>query len=1495
VATAPAREAPFHPLVADWFARAFAEPTDAQRLGWPAIAAGEHALIVAPTGSGKTLAAFLWALNTLIEDRLRGESATRLLYISPLKALNYDVERNLRAPLAGLADSARRQGFDLPPLSVAVRTGDTPQKERARMLRDHPDILITTPESLYLLLTSRGTEILEGARTVIVDEIHAVAATKRGAHLALSLERLDRVASGDLQRVGLSATQRPLEEIARFLGGQNDTGTPRPVTIVDAGQRKPLDLEVIVPVDDMADLANPGAPVIDDPLPVAGDGATRRSIWPAVYPAVLELIRAHRSSLIFVNNRRLAERMALRLNELAEAEVARAHHGSLAAEQRVLIEEDLKAGRIPALVATSSLELGIDMGAIDLVIQIESPRSVARGIQRVGRSGHHVGGSSRGRIFPKYRGDLLECAAVVTRMREAGIEETRVPRLPLDVLAQQIVATVANDPWTVDDLHALAIGAYPFAELSREQLEGVLDMLAGRYPSDEFAELAPRVVWDRSDGTVRGRSGARQLAVQNAGTIPDRGLFGVYLVDGNTRVGELDEEMVYEARTGQVFLLGASSWRIEEITRDRVLVSPAPGVPGAVPFWRGEGVGRPVELGRAVGQLARELVSADPTRAATRLRDEAAFDERAATNLLAYLNDQVDATGAVPSDTTVVVERFRDEIGDWRLCVLTPFGARVHAPWAMALQSRLREHGGTTAHAIWSDDGIALHLPEIDDPPSADLALIDPGDVEDLVVGELGSTALFGARFRENAARALLIPRRRPGKRTPLWQQRLKSASLLEVARRYGSFPVILETYRECLNDWFDLPALRDILRRVQSRELAVVEVETATASPFAGGLLFEYVATYMYEDDTPAAERRAQALTLDRDLLRELLGQEELRELIDADALDAVEADLQHRSERTRARTADAVHDLLRRLGDLTTAEIADRHVDADELPAQLELLTHERRAVPIRLAGEERWIAAEDAGRYRDGLGVMLPGGLPDAFLEDVPDARRGLIGRYARTHGPFTAGELATRFGLAAADVTADLAELQDSGGIVLGELRPGGTTREWCDAEVLRRVRRASLAAARREVEPVEPRALGLFLPGWHRIDRPHPTPGPDALRDVITPLQGLALPAAQWESEVFPRRIGAYSPTWLDALAGAGEIVWVGAGAMGRDGGRVALYFRDDAPLIGPPASDPAPDSDIAHAVRAALASGAAFWDEIRADVDAPPDELFTTLWSLVWAGELTNDLWMPLRAPRRLPKPTSRGARFGRRFARGGSGRGATAGRWSLAERLFARAPSPDERARATAELLLERHGILTRSAVLGDGVPGGFAGVYRPLSELETLGRCRRGYFLAGLGGAQFAMPGAVERLRDLREPSLDPATLVLGAADPAQPYGASVPWPRRPDRPARGPSRTFGAQVVLLDGDAVLYLERGGKSLLPLRDPDPAWLTPAVEALADCIRGGRTRKVTIERFDGESVFGSPAEAPLRDSGFFSGLRGMELRSDDARPVSAARPLAEG
>ena len=1413
----------FSPATRAWFEQAFADPTPAQALGWPAIASGEHTLIQAPTGSGKTLAAFLFGIDRLNEEG--SGHGLRLLYVSPLKALNYDIERNLRGPLAGVQSD----------LAVAVRTGDTPQKERQAMLRRPPDILITTPESLYLLLTSQARELLRSVRTLILDEVHAVAGTKRGAHLALSCERLDRIAAQSVQRIGLSATQRPLAEIGRFVSGG------RPIRLVDAGTAKELDLQVVVPVEDMRE---PGAGGVElEGLPTTSGEGRGASIWPSIYPEILRLVKEHRSTIVFVNNRRLAERLALRLNELADEEIARAHHGSIAREQRLQIEELLKRGAIPCLVATSSLELGIDMGAVDLVIQVESPKSVARGLQRVGRAGHSLGEISRGRIFPKFRADLLESAVVAQRMKEGAIEETVIPRNPLDVLSQQIVAICAEEEIEVSELHELVRGAYPFADLSRVQLENVLDMLAGRYPSDEFSELKPRIIWDRTAGVIRGRPGVRRLAVTNAGTIPDRGLYGVHLVDGGGRVGELDEEMVYEARAGHTFLLGASTWRIEEITRDRVLVSPAPGVPGAVPFWKGEGIGRPYELGHAIGEFSRKAVSW-PSQAGLERLAEVGLDRRAAENLLRFLHEQQVATGAVPSDKTIVVERFRDEIGDWRVCILTPFGARVHAPWALALGARLRDALGLEAQSIWSDDGIALHLPEADAaPPTADL-LIPPEELEDLVVQEVGQSALFGARFRENAARALLILRPRPGERTPLWQQRLKAQSLLQVARRFGSFPIVLETYRECLQDVFDLPSLKKLLQGLRTRELDLVDVETPSASPYAAALLFDYIATYMYEDDTPPAERRAQALSLDRDLLRELLGQEELRDLLDADAMTEVERQL-----RPEPRGADDLHDLLRVRGDLRVGEFDEAHA---------AVLEAERRAYRARLGAEERLIAAEDAGRYRDALGVMPPGGLPEAFLERGDDPLQSLVLRYARGHGPFTTAEANAHFGR---DVEAVLTALEREDKLVRGELRPGGTEREWCDPDVLRRLRRASLASLRREVEPAEQAAFGRFLPAWQGIDRRA------TLREALVPLQGLSLPVALWESDVLPRRVPQYRPEQLDQLCASGELVWVGAGLD-----RVALFFREDAPVLGAPAATPPPEGDQHERIREALARSAEFWFDLVAATELEAEIALPALWDLVWAGEVTNDAWTPLRAGRRYAtqQPRTRPRRFSRQRAAAIT---STQGRWSLTARLF----EGESDRRALAELLLERQGIVTRDGVRGEGIPGGYGAVYGELRDLETLGVCRRGYFVEGLGGAQFALSGAVERLRELRPKEGDePQPLVLAAADPAQPYGAALPWPKRAGGRA---ARVAGAQVVLLGGEPALFVERGGRSLVPLRDPDETWLRPALAALVDYVRGGGAKRLAVERFDGGPVIESDLMPLLVEAGFAAGPRRAVLR----------------
>lgn len=1446
----------FTPVVRDWFERSFEAPTPAQEQAWPAIATGEHVLISAPTGSGKTLAAFLWGLDTLSREPA---AHTRLVYVSPLKALAYDVDRNLRAPLKGI-------GADL---SVAIRTGDTPQRERAAMRRTPPDILITTPESLYLMLTSQAREILRGVESVIVDEIHAVASTKRGAHLALTLERLSELSDHEPQRIGLSATQNPLEEVGRFM-----VGPRRTVRIVDAGIRKPLDLKIHVPVESMVEPDQTPAPELADAQ--RGD-VTRQSIWPAIYPELLALVREHRSTIVFVNNRRSAERLALRLNELAGEEISRAHHGSLAREERTVVEEMLKAGELPCLIATSSLELGIDMGAVDLVLQVESPKSVARGLQRIGRAGHSVGDTSKGRIFPKFRADLLECAVVVKLMREGRIEPTVVPRNALDVLAQQIVAIAASaepEAVSVDELHALVTRTHSYAELSRDLLENVLDMLDGRYPSREFGELRPRVVWDRVGGTIRARKGARQLAVTNAGTIPDRGLFSVVLPDGR-RVGELDEEMVYEARAGQTFLLGASTWRIEEIGRDRVIVTPAPGVPGAVPFWKGDSVGRPKELGREIGAFSRWAVD-QPAEVLERDYD---LDALAARNLVDYLREQQDATRVVPSDRTIVIERFRDEIGDWRLCVLSPYGGRVHAAWGLALSRRIREEYGLESDAIWSDDGIIVHLPDADEPPGAELVLVDPDELEDAVVAELGTSALFGARFRENAARSLLIPRAYPGKRTPLWQQRLKSQSLLEVARRYAQFPIVLETYRECLRDVLDLPGLTELLRGLHRRELNVVEVETPTASPFASSLLFDYVATYMYEGDTPNAERRAAALSLDRELLRELLGQEELRELIDPVALEQVELDLQHRADRTRADSRDALADVLRRLGDLTDVEVADRVLAGLDPAAMLVELERERRAVRLRVGGEERWIAADDAGLYRDAFGAVAPSGLPEAFMADVEAPLEKIVARFARTHGPFTTGELRERYLI---DPTSALTALERAGELVRGELRPSGTEREWCDPEVLRRLRRASLAVLRKEIEAVDQRALAAFLPSWQGVDR-HPAGGAgvDRLREVLVPLQGLALPADVWERDVLPRRCGAYSPTWLDQLCASGEVVWVGAGALGRNSGRVALYFRDDVEAIGPPPNkSERPDTPEHDLLRARLAQSPCFFTDLLAELAISPEQIQEALWDLVWAGEVTNDAWAPLRAPRltlaraqRARDRTRPGRRFGSR--RTGS-QAQVQGRWSLTTSLLRADVEPGVRRRTLAELLLERYGIVTREQVLAEGIPGGFSILYDALGQLETLGVCRRGYFVEGLGGAQFALPGAVERLRSQRADEETPP-VVLAATDPAQPYGAALPWPKR-DEESRRPQRVAGAYVVLAGAEPVLYVERGGKGIAVLVDDDDLRIRPSLEALARFVTSGRGRKLSLERVDGEPVVGSRWEAQLIELGFRAGPRKLTL-----------------
>ncbi|MBN9735108.1 MULTISPECIES: ATP-dependent helicase [unclassified Pseudonocardia] len=1669
----------FSPATRQWFEGAFAAPTAAQEGAWSAAQDGRNALVVAPTGSGKTLAAFLWALDRLAATPVPDEprSRCRVLYVSPLKALAVDVQRNLRSPLTGIRQAAQRLGDPVPDITVGTRTGDTPADERRQFQRTPPDVLVTTPESLFLLLTSAARESLRGVTTVILDEVHAVAGTKRGAHLALSLERLEEITESSPQRIGLSATVRPVDEVSTFLSGA------RPVEVVQPSTPKTLTVEVQVPVPDLAALDERPSPGSTDEEVVgsAAGTAQKPSIWPAVEERLLGLVREHRSTIVFANSRRLAERLTSRLNELAaeqaeaEAEaaaesgpdapgtspelddprgptafpaeavgqsgvgggavpsVAKAHHGSMSRDQRTLVEEELKSGVLPCVVATSSLELGIDMGAVDLVVQVEAPPSVASGLQRVGRAGHQVGAVSEGVVFPKYRGDLVSCAVVAERMTSGSIESTRYPRNPLDVLAQQIVAMVAMETWSLPDLAATIRRAAPFAALPDSALHSVLDMLSGRYPSEEFGELRARITWDRVTDELRGRPGAQRLAVTSGGTIPDRGLFTVMTPGGadgaGSRVGELDEEMVYESRVGDTFLLGTSSWRVEDITHDRVVVTPAPGVPARMPFWKGESIGRPLELGRAVGAFVREM-SGLAEEAARERATAAGLDEWACDNLLSYLREQREATRHVPSDRTILVERFRDELGDWRLVVHSPFGAQVNGPWALAIAARMRERRGVEVSASGADDGIVLRLPDaVDDSgsevvPSGEDVLLDPGEIEQIVVAELGNSALYASRFRECAARALLLPRRDPRRRSPLWQQRQRSAQLLSVAGKFEQFPITLEAMRECVQDVYDLPGLRELMGDVGSRKVKVAEVETSQPSPFARSLLFGYVGMFLYEADAPLAERRAAALSLDSTLLSELLGSEAIRELLDPDVLAEVEALLQRTDPDRHARDAEGAADLLRFVGDLSEADGRARGVD----PAWLAGLERDRRALRVRIAGEERFIAIEDAGRIRDALGTALPVGVPEAFTEPVTDPLGDLVLRYARTHGPFTAAECAARFGLGVAVVAGVLDRLTGSGRLVKGELRPQAaipagarTETEYCDAEVLRRLRRASLAKLRHEVEPVEQRALGRFLPAWQGVQvrsgserrgRVRRAPGPEDVLGVVEQLAGTPLPASAVESLVLPARLPGYTPALLDELTAAGEVTWSGCGALAGQDGWLALAPADVADLLLP-----APDLDTAGtplhtALLAALGltdpaaltdpgvaaeqgGGALFFRELatRAGMlmteqgePAPSDDdVVAAVWDLVWAGALTNDTLGPLRArlsgsgtrrggsgrqggahrtARRAPRGRYAQLRSGRPSMPSRTGPPSVGGRWSVA---VPREPDATRRAHAAAEAFLERHGVLTRGALGTERVSGGFAGVYKVLRAMEESGRCRRGYIVEGLGAAQFAVPGAIDRVRalagpdgpppersgpartdgdggdsdsdsdsdsngdrpegrerdapapgddgdeipdDLRGPGMFPGAgagrhdefdgrsagagfaagaprdawrslsrVVLAAADPAQPYGAALPWPGTIGDSRHRPGRKAGALVTLVDGAPALYVERGGRSLLSFTTEHDE-LRAGAEALAGAVHEGWLGSLAVERADGQDSLASELSEVLTEAGFRVTPKGLRLRA---------------
>ncbi len=1568
----------FGPATQDWFRSAFARPTDAQTGAWDAISAGRHALVVAPTGSGKTLSAFLWAIDRIFHEKDAAPAPprkqkkedrpprTRVLYISPLKALGVDVERNLRSPLVGIGQSARRLGIAVPEVTVGVRSGDTTSADRRKLVADPPDILITTPESLYLMLTSQASETLRGIHTVIVDEVHAVAATKRGAHLAVSLERLDDLLAAPAQRIGLSATVRPIDEVARFLGGA------APVEIVAPRATKAFDLSVVVPIDDMLNPPPPpGTATAPDQKDETkddedGDGDSAwytppqtteitGSVWPHVEEAIVDRILAHRSTIVFSNSRRLAERLTGRLNEIyaerlgldlpdaavpaamgahgagaigeaqagasagADPVLAKAHHGSVSKEQRAIVEDELKSGVLRCVVATSSLELGIDMGAVDLVIQVEAPPSAASGLQRVGRAGHQVGEVSRAALFPKHRGDVLHTAVVTERMLSGQIEAISVPQNPLDILAQQTVAACATGSVDVEGWFETVKRSAPFRSLPRSAYEATLDLLAGRFPSDEFAELRPRVIWDRDQGTLTGRPGAQRIAVTSGGTIPDRGLFGVFVAGEtrNARVGELDEEMVYESRVNDVFTLGTTSWRIVEITHDRVNVLPAFGQPGKLPFWHGDGLGRPAELGEALGRFSREVSAATPEKASERLRDSG-LDDNAIGNLLSYLAEQREATGSLPTDRTLTVERSRDEVGDWRVILHSPYGMHVHAPWALAVNARIRERLGVEGSAVASDDGIIARVPDAEsEPPGAELFVFDPDELEQIVTDEVGGSALFASRFRECAARALLLPRLNPNRRSPLWQQRQRSAQLLEVAKKHPTFPIILETLREVLQDVYDLPALLRIARSIGDRRIRLVETTTSQPSPFARDLLFGYVGAFMYEGDSPLAERRAAALSVDPALLSELLGKVEMRELLDPGIIAQFEQEVQRLDPARRVRGLEGVADLLRLLGPLDAAEVAARLEPdaaapdgADGAPAApaehtaslatatafLDALVEARRAIRVTIAGAARVAGIEDAGRLRDALGAALPVGIPTAFLEPVVDPLSDLVARHARTHGPFRTADVAERLGIGAAVARQALQRLESQGRIASGFFLPersdaGGTDDlEWCDSEVLRRLRLRSLAAIRGAVEPVAPEAFARFLPVWQHLARP--LDGVDGVLAAIEQLAGVPLPASAWESLVLPSRVTGYTSAMLDELTATGEVLWSGHGSLpGRDGW-IALHPADTAALtLPPPEEEP---TAFEQRILDALAAGGAYFAAQLVPMTGAENEqsVVEALWNLTWSGRVTNDTFAPVRS---LLGGGSQAHRVARRTPRSRMFRGTplaaaprtapqrptlVGGRWSL---LPAAEPDPALRAAAAASLLLERYGVVTRGSVQAEGLPGGFAQAYRVLAGFEDAGHCRRGYFIEKLGAAQFATSATVDRLREFAAVA-DPAPLAartLAATDPANPYGAALSWPAL-EGVAHRPGRKAGGLVVLVDGALVLYLERGGRSALAFTDDEDV-LAAATRSLVETARARRLDTLTIEQVGGAFVYGTPAGRALREAGFVESARGLTLRRASA------------
>jgi ATP-dependent Lhr-like helicase len=1484
--------ASFHPAVSGWFRDQFGAPSPPQALGWPSISAGKHTLILAPTGSGKTLAAFLWCLNHIIVEPGEG---VQVLYVSPLKALNYDVEKNLDLPLSGIAAKAAELGLEIPDIRKAVRTGDTSSSDRGSMLRRPPQVLITTPESLYLLLTSqRARRMLAGVRYLIVDEIHAVAGTKRGVHLAVSIERLEhlvmsqesgasqgengargaRLPASSFVRIGLSATQRPLSEIASFLGGAG-----REVNIVDAGQRKELDLSVVSPVETFKDLPD-------------------HSAWNGVYQRLLEYIRRGvdgrpppKTTLVFVNNRGVAERVTANLNELAGEEIARTHHGSLSKERRLEAEEALKRGQVPAIVATSSLELGIDMGSIDLVVQIGSPKAVSRGLQRIGRAGHRLDEVAVGRVLPVFRSDVLEATVTAREMRQARVEETRVPRNCLDVLAQQVCAMSAEGEWSGAGMFDVVRRAYPYQELTRAAFDSVLEMLSGRYPSHEFGELRPRIAWDRQNDKIRARDGSRMLAIINGGTIPDRGYYGVYLADSMLKLGELDEEMVFESRVGQTFTLGNANWRIEAIGHDRVLVTPAPPGPAQLPFWHGEGPGRPFELGQTVGEVLAEAESrlADAPRALPAwLEAEFGIDKPSAANLAEFLAEQRDALGALPNRKRIIIERFEDELGEPRVVVHSPFGERVNGALAFALSARIRESTGMTVEQLYTDDGIVFRFPAEAKPPAGLLRQVSSANVDDLVVQEIGGSAMFGTVFRQNAARALLLPRQSPNRRTPLWLQRIKAADLLQVARKYESFPIVIETYRECLQEVLDVVHLRQVLEEIEAGQIEVLQVETPFASPFAAEMLFGFVMAFMYGTDAPRAERKSNLLSINRDLLAEVLDAQAMRELLEPAAIVQLEGRLQRTLPGWKAESSDELMEIFLRLVDLSEAEVAERY-EGEASAALAELLrsgqvvpapSAERRpstAEPPEPGVEERFVAAEYASWFRAAREPST----------QLTEPRSRLVRTYAANHGPFAAVALERRYGF---DPLPALKALQQQRVVARGAFTPGGSGEEWCLVENLRQLHRQSLAILREQIEPREPAQFAAFLADWQGVSLQPQRSGVAPLRKVMEQLQGVALPMEVWEPDILHRRLAGYQPSWLDQLCASGELVWLGSTSPGGGKGKIAFYFRDEMELLLPSEGPPRSLSPNALRVREWLRSrGASFMQDIAQGTQLGLPHVYDALWELVWAGEATNDTFDPVRSPRRprrseqeaeagsrevgRPIPGSRFPAAGfrrwsyrRDFRR--PGLPASQGRWSLF--TPGGAASAEEQAEAYARQLLARYGVVAREMAFAEDGPAPWAAVYRVLKRLEALGQVRRGYFVKGLSGAQFALPDAIERLRQARTEGL----LLLNATDPANPYGALLPLD-----PDRRVTRLATNYVAFEGGRPALAIEGLGRDLRPLSHRAEEALQLLPRLLDAPARVRRLRKLEVETWAGERISSSSIRRILEGLGFDAEPQVMRLR----------------